>query len=158
MTTKTKAPRPDYLRVLDDAEGTPQMGLPGMPPPIEPKSEQVDGLTEEEQRTWDELLRDAPANVVKELNKGTFETLVRATCIYRDASKKVAQYGAVIKSPSGYPIQSPYVSIMNKQAQLMLRASSELGLTLASRLRVKAGSKKSDPKSNPFAGLKDLGE
>lgn len=148
--------RPSYLRVLNDPEQPPQLALPGMPSPIELQQDKVEGLAENEQKVWDELLVDAPDNVVRELNKATFETLVRATCLYREASRQVTKYGSVIKSPSNYPIQSPYVSIMNKQAQLMLRASSELGLTLASRLRAKAGSGKSKNKGNPFEDLKTL--
>lgn len=151
----TKGSRPDYLRILQDPEEPPQLGLPGMPPPVEPKSDQVDGLTEDEQKVWAELLADQPEQVTGQLNKSLMEQLVRATCMYREAAKKVAQYGAVIKSPSGYPIQSPYVSIMNKQADLALRISDALGFTLASRQRVKT-SGKSKPKNNTFEGLKTL--
>lgn len=153
MTTKSK--RPDYLRVLQDPQAPPQMGLPGMPAPVETKPDQPTGLTVIELATWDELLREAPENVKRELNLIVFETLVRATVQYREAAANVAKYGAVIKSPSGYPIQSPYVSIQNKQASLIRQLSAELGLTLASRLRAKAGSK-SKQKNNPFEGLKSL--
>lgn len=156
MSTKPKTPRPDYLRVLQDPEQPPQMALPGMPAPVEKTApEQPVGLTEEELRTWDELLLEAPEQVKRELNKVVFEALVRATCQYRDAARHVAKYGQVIKAPSGYPIQSPYVSIQNKQASLIRQLSAELGLTLASRLRVKASGKKSQ-KGNPFEGLKSI--
>lgn len=148
------AKRPDYLRVLQDPDQS-QLGLPGMPAPVETQPEQPQGLTAIEQKVWEELLLEAPENVKRELNRIVFETLVRATVQYRDAAAKVAQYGAVIKSPSGYPIQSPYVSIQNKQASLIRQLSAELGLTLASRLRVKAGNK-SKQKNNPFEGLKTL--
>lgn len=152
---KSKAPRPEYLRVLQDPEAPPQLGLPGMPPPVEPKSDQVDGLTEEEQKVWDELIADQPREVVAQLHKLTMEKLVRATLQYREAAKMVAKYGAVIKSPSGYPIQSPYVAHMNKQADVTLRHSDALGFTLASRQRVKTNGKPK-PKNNTFEGLKTL--
>lgn len=156
MTSKPKAPRPDYLRVLQDPQEPPQMALPGMPAPVEKTApEQPTGLTEEELKTWDELLLEAPEQVKRELNKIVFEALVRATCQYREAARNVAKYGAVIKSPSGYPIQSPYVSIQNKQAGLIRQLSAELGLTLASRLRVKTSGKRST-KGNPFEGLKTI--
>lgn len=44
----------------------------------------------------------------------------------------------MVKSPSGYPIQSPYVAIANRQTELMLRISSEFGFTPASRGRIAA--------------------
>ena len=36
----------------------------------------------------------------------------------------------------GYPIQSPYVAIANRQAELMLRIAAEFGFTPASRGRI----------------------
>jgi phage terminase small subunit len=42
----------------------------------------------------------------------------------------------MIKSPSGYPVQSPYLAIANRQAEIMTRIASELGFTPASRSRI----------------------
>jgi DNA modification methylase len=42
----------------------------------------------------------------------------------------------VVKSPNGYPIQSPYIAIANRQAEIMLRIASEFGFTPASRGRI----------------------
>jgi hypothetical protein len=40
------------------------------------------------------------------------------------------------ESPSGYPVQSPYVAIANRQAEIMMRIASEFGFTPASRVRL----------------------
>ncbi|MEA2822497.1 MAG: hypothetical protein QOJ86_4501, partial [Bradyrhizobium sp.] len=40
------------------------------------------------------------------------------------------------KSPTGYPMQSPYISIANRQAEIMMRIASEFGFTPASRSRI----------------------
>jgi phage terminase small subunit len=42
----------------------------------------------------------------------------------------------MVKSPSGYPMQSPYVSIANRQAEIMMRIASEFGFTPANRSRI----------------------
>ena len=42
----------------------------------------------------------------------------------------------MIKSPSGYPVQSPYIAIANRQAEIMIRIASEFGFTPASRSRI----------------------
>jgi phage terminase small subunit len=39
----------------------------------------------------------------------------------------------VVKSPTGYPIQSPYLAIANRQADPMVRVAAEFGFTPASR-------------------------
>jgi phage terminase small subunit len=42
----------------------------------------------------------------------------------------------MIKSPSGFPVQSPYVAIVNRQTEIMIRIASEFGFTPASRSRI----------------------
>ena len=44
----------------------------------------------------------------------------------------------MIKSPQGFPIQSPYLAIANRQSEIMMRIASEFGLTPASRSRIAA--------------------
>jgi len=44
----------------------------------------------------------------------------------------------MIKSPQGFPIQSPYLSIANRQAEIMMRIASEFGFTPPSRSRISA--------------------
>jgi threonine dehydratase len=44
----------------------------------------------------------------------------------------------VVKSPTGYPIQSPYVSIANRQTEIMMKIATEFGFTPASRSRISA--------------------
>jgi phage terminase small subunit len=42
----------------------------------------------------------------------------------------------MVKSPTGYPVQSPYASIANRQAEIMIRIASEFGFAPASRSRI----------------------
>jgi phage terminase small subunit len=60
----------------------------------------------------------------------------------------------MMKSPSGYPIQSPYVSIASKQAELMIRIAAEFGFTPASRARLPDQSM--DPLLLEFRSIEDL--
>ena len=48
----------------------------------------------------------------------------------------VQKHGAMIKSPNGYPMQSPYLSHANKQFEIMMKIATEFGFTPASRARV----------------------
>lgn len=52
------------------------------------------------------------------------------------------KHGAMIKSPKGFPIQSPYLSTVNRQAEIMLHIASEFGFTPASRNRIFSYSKR----------------
>ena len=49
---------------------------------------------------------------------------------------KLAVTPAILRMPSGYIQQSPWLTIANKQLELMARYMAELGLTPASRSRL----------------------
>jgi len=55
---------------------------------------------------------------------------------YLDATAKVDQAGMVVKSPSGYPMQNPYLSIARGALIACTKLWVELGLTPSSRSRV----------------------
>jgi P27 family predicted phage terminase small subunit len=59
-----------------------------------------------------------------------------AYALWADATVQIEKYGAMIKSPTGFPIQSPYLAIANRQAEIMMRIASEFGFTPASRSRI----------------------
>ena len=48
----------------------------------------------------------------------------------------VHKHGAMIKSPNGFPMQSPYLSHLNQQVATMMRIATEFGFTPASRSRI----------------------
>ena len=52
------------------------------------------------------------------------------------AEEKLAETPVLIKAPSGYVQQSPWLTVANKQLELMGRYMAELGLTPSSRARV----------------------
>jgi len=59
--------------------------------------------------------------------------------IWSDTIQAIQKYGPLVKSPNGYPQVSPYLSIANKQAEIMIRIASEFGFTPASRSRISTG-------------------
>jgi P27 family predicted phage terminase small subunit len=69
-----------------------------------------------------------------------------AYALWVEAVDGLQKYGAMIKSPTGYPVQSPYLSTANRQVEIMIRIASEFGFTPASRSRL----------PNPSKGLLEL--
>ena len=60
-----------------------------------------------------------------------------AADLYRKAQIGITKTGLLIKAPNtGVPMQSPYLAIANKQAQIMTKAAVEMGFTPASRSRI----------------------
>jgi P27 family predicted phage terminase small subunit len=62
--------------------------------------------------------------------------LIAAYAMWAEATENIQKFGTMVKSPTGYPVQSPYVSIANRQAEIMMRIASEFGFTPASRSRI----------------------
>jgi P27 family predicted phage terminase small subunit len=70
------------------------------------------------------------------LDRSSLAVYCAAYATWLEASVALQTYGTVMKSPSGYPLQSPYVSIATKYADIMTRIASEFGFTPASRRRL----------------------
>ena len=61
--------------------------------------------------------------------------------------------GLLINAPNtGVPMQSPYLAIANKQAQIMTKAAIEMGFTPASRSRI-AMPADSPAESDPWSDI-----
>ncbi len=94
-------------------------------------------LSDTQREAWSFAITRAPPGLLKELDRSILTIWVVAEDMHREAAEKIAQYGLLTKSPNaGLPIQSPYLAILNKQAQIMLKAGAELGFSPASRTRV----------------------
>jgi P27 family predicted phage terminase small subunit len=74
--------------------------------------------------------------VLSSFDRGPLAAYCTAYALWIDALEMVQKHGAMIKSPNGFPIQSPYLSHLNKQAEIMTRIASEFGFTPASRSRI----------------------
>ena len=53
-----------------------------------------------------------------------------------EAERKLKETPAILKMPSGYLQQNPWLTIANKQLELMARFMVELGLTPSARCRI----------------------
>ena len=62
------------------------------------------------------------------------------------AVNEMAKTKLILKSPNGYPIQNPYLSIQNKSLSMMKSFAAELGITPSSRSGItKVPTKQEDP-------------
>ena len=86
---------------------------------------------------WDRIVSELTSKgVLSSFDRGPLAVYCNAYAQYFEAMEEVQKYGAMIKSPNGYPTQSPYLATVNRQAEIMLRVASEFGFTPASRSRI----------------------
>ena len=116
-------------RPLNPHEVRPEPAAPECPPELCPIARQE----------WIRLTAElAILNLITHLDRGALATYCAAYALWAEAMVQIQKYGTMVKSPSGYPMQSPYIGLANRQAELMIRISSEFGFTPASRTRISA--------------------
>lgn len=71
------------------------------------------------------------------LDKTVFAIYCQSWSAWVQAVKKLSETGPLIKSPSGYPIQNPYLAVKNKAEDQMMKSLTELGMSPSSRTRIK---------------------
>jgi P27 family predicted phage terminase small subunit len=116
-------------RPLNPNEPQPTPAMPECPPELSPFARQ------EWARLGAELSK---LNLMTRLDRGALATYCAAYGFWAEALQQIQKYGTMVKSPTGYPMQSPYLAIANRQAEIMMRVASEFGFTPASRSRISA--------------------
>jgi len=141
-----RKPTPSHLKQL--------MGNPGKralnkrePVPEGDLHEAPKWMSDSQREGWGYAITNSPHGLLKKLDRSVLAIWIVAEDLHREAAEKVTQYGLLTKSPNaGIPLQSPYLAILNKQAQIMLKAGAELGFTPSSRTRVQvAAGRPQDP-------------
>lgn len=138
MTTGRK-PIPTHLKVLTGNPGKRPLN-PDEPMPEGDLIEPPAWLTESQKSGWRVAIEDAPRGMLKRIDRSVLTVWVVAEDLHRTASEAVVKFGLVTKTTrTQEPIQNPYLPIVNRQAQIMLKAAAELGFTPSSRTRVASG-------------------
>jgi P27 family predicted phage terminase small subunit len=90
-------------------------------------------------REWGRLVGELAAlRLLTNLDRAALAAYCGAYALWAEAMEAIQKYGTMIKSPSGYPVQSPYLAIANRQTEIMMRIASEFGFTPVSRSRIAA--------------------
>ena len=74
--------------------------------------------------------------VLSVTDRGALAAYCQAWARWVEAEEKLTETPVLIRAPSGYVQQSPWLSIANKQLELMGRYMAELGLTPSARSRL----------------------
>src|SRR5260370_29932779 len=114
-------------RPLNAHAPRPEPALPECPPELSPAA----------QREWARLTGElSKLSLITNLDRGALATYCGAYAMWAESMEQIQKYGTMVKSPGGFPIQSPYLAIANRQAEIMMRIASEFGFTPASRSRI----------------------
>jgi len=133
-----RRPKPSRLKLLTGNPGKrplnadeprPEVAIPECPAELGPVAH----------REWDRMAPQlASLRILTQLDRAALAAYCGAYAMWAEATEAIQKFGTMVKSPTGYPVQSPYVSIANRQTEIMMRIASEFGFTPASRSRISA--------------------
>lgn len=150
-----RKPKPTWLKLvagnpghrpINDAEPQPKGDLSEPPEWFDAKHRVI----------WNRAIKTAPTGLLRELDESVLVIWVVAAVMHMDASKEVARKGSMVRADNGYPMQNPWVAIINKQAQIMLKAAAEMGFTPSARSRVRVNRKSESGTGGEFSDLPSL--
>lgn len=140
MATRGRKPTPTAIkelegnpgkRPLNDAEPKPQKKAPACPK----------WLDAEAKKEWRRLAKTMEAmGVLTEVDMAAFAGYCQAYARWKQAEERITDRGLVMRTPSGYAQQVPYISIAQQYLRLMNQFAEQFGLTPAARSRIIAGS------------------
>jgi P27 family predicted phage terminase small subunit len=97
-------------RPLNQAEPMPEIAVPECPPELGPVA----------RREWDRVVGElAMLWLLTNLDRAALAAYCGAYALWAESMEAIQKYRTMVKSPSGYPIQSPYVAIANRQAEII---------------------------------------
>lgn len=146
-------PQPTHLKVVKGNPGKRALNR-REPKPTGNLYDAPEWLTDAQRTIWNYAIETAPLGLLKRIDQSTLVVWVIAQDMHRQAVAKLnaADGAMLIKTPNGMPAQSPYLSIVNKQAQIMLKAAGEMGFTPASRSKVEIDQPDDDNGTGQYFG------
>lgn len=146
-----RKPTPTHLKLLTGNPGKRAINK-AEPMPAGNLHDAPDWLTESQKEGWTYAIANAPLGLLKRLDRAMLTMWVVAEDLHRDSAQKVAKVGAIVRTRSGETTQNPYLSVMNRQAAVMVKLASEMGFSPASRTRIQLESPDGkDKPASPFA-------
>lgn len=131
-----RRPKPTAVRRMEGNRGKrawnhdepqPPDGIPRCPAHLAPGA----------RTEWRRVARSLHAmGVLTLIDRAALAAYCQTYAKWVEAEQKLKETPPLLKTPSGYVQQSPWVAIANKQLELMGRYMTELGMTPASRSRV----------------------
>jgi P27 family predicted phage terminase small subunit len=152
-----RRPKPTAIRTLEGNPGKRPMNR-REPKPVRAIPTCPSHLSATAKAEWKRIAGQLHVlGVLSQLDRAALAAFCQAYGRWVEAELKLKETPTLIKMPSGYVQQNPWMQVANKQLELMHKYLSEFGLSPASRSRVTAmPSLQSDPWEfghGKFAGL-----
>ena len=117
-------------RPLNEAEPAPEVEIPDCPGHLSPEA----------MAEWARIVRELyNLGLISQLDRAMLAAYCQAYGRWVEAEQKITEagaMGAIVNSPNGYPMMSPWLIIANKALDQMHKFAVEFGLSPSARSRV----------------------
>ena len=96
----------------------------------------------------------AAVGLLTRIDREALALCCQAWARWVEAEAGIAKHGLMVKSPNGFPMQSPYLAIANKAMEQVRSFLAEFGMSPSSRTRVRAEPVQSEP--DPLELLRNM--
>ena len=145
-----RKPTPSSLKLLQGNPGRRPLN-PEEPTPLPRLPRPPGHLSEEARKEWRRAGRFLlNLGLVSDLDRAAFAAYCTAYGRWVEAEQALSTFGVMLKSPSGFPVQSPYLAVANRALEQMRSFLSEFGMSPASRTRVSGQAELLDDSADDF--------
>lgn len=142
---------PDHIKALKGSLNSTRVN-PAQPEYEASRLQCPDHFNQEQKETWLDIVPQlVRAGVAKDIDQMALEVLCEKWSEYREAQRKIAEHGFLVRTPNGYPQVSPYYSVAKQALNDFGKMMTEFGMTPASRSKVSTDS--GGIKNDRFSGI-----
>jgi P27 family predicted phage terminase small subunit len=133
-----RKPKPTKLRLLEGNPGKrpirkdepdPALAIPTCPP----------HLSEEAKKEWERVTPMLEKlGLLSQIDCAALSLYCQAWGRWVEAEEALRTYGVMVKSPNGFPMQSPYLAVANRAMEQIRAMLTEFGMSPSSRTRAHA--------------------
>ncbi|HOI96243.1 MAG TPA: phage terminase small subunit P27 family [Syntrophobacter fumaroxidans] len=146
MGKRGPAPKPAEIRILEGNRG--RLPINDNRPRPTGKASCPKHLPLDAKREWRRIVGSLPPGMVTAADVPLLAAFCVAWALHKEASAHIQAESAVILSKNEQPYQNPWLSILNRQAEIMAKLGSRFGLSPSDRNGIKLPEK---PKSGKWA-------
>lgn len=144
MASRGPKPIPSHLKMV---KGTAQKCRTNKaePKPATDNIQPPEYLSGSARKQWRVVSKQlAEAGVLTNMDVDALALYCEAFARYREAVTEIDDFGPITRTPSGFPVQSPWLQIANKAFEQMTKLLAEFGMTPSARSRVRSTKKPDD--------------
>ena len=137
-----RKPIPLHLQVVTDTKSRSKFsnGPSTNAPKVKRRLRIPSDLTPPQKSIWQGIAKHAVPGQLEQMDGELMRMLVVHVSLAREYELKLRSSPALVRTPNGMAVQTPYLAMLNRQTGIIMRLLTALGFTPTERARLNIGS------------------